>query len=115
MKAELTQWTNCIGKKGPSSRPSLTLHDNEQPVDNYMTKRWITHDENMNSPEVPTIHEIHPQGYPRALLNYFMHLSDTIHCIHRYNNSEQQHFNYLSIGRNAVFTDFLRGFRAYGI
>ncbi len=92
--AELSRWAKWIGKIISGSRPMLALHVNEKPVDNYMTNLRISRDENMVSPKALLIHEIHPQGYPRALLNYFMDLSDTFHAIHRYNNIKQQLYYY---------------------
>jgi hypothetical protein len=98
---ELTQWTKCLGKKGLSSRPSNILHDNEQPVDNSMTKRWISDEQIVNSTEAHTIHDGRPQSYPRAVLNDIHGLSVTIHAFHRYNNKKQQTIYNLYLGRNA--------------
>jgi hypothetical protein len=102
MQSELTQWTKWIGKIISSPRPRLAFHDNEKPVDNYMTNLWISRDENVKSSEPHAIHEIRPQGYPRGVLNYFKTLSDTIHGIHRYNSIKQQLYYYIYLGRNAV-------------
>jgi hypothetical protein len=101
MHSELTQWTKWLGKISVRPRPMLALHVNEKPVDNYMTNLWISRDENVKSLEPTAIHEIRPQGYPRAVLNYFMNLSDTFHGIHRYNTIKQQLIYNIYLGRNA--------------
>jgi hypothetical protein len=82
----------------PGLKPGLlrffARNTNEKAVDNYMTKRWISHDENMNCMEPHLIHDDCPQSYPRAFLNDNNDLTYTIHGIHRYINKKQQLFIY---------------------
>ncbi len=67
-----------------------TRLSNEKPVDNSMTKLWITREKNMKRHQRPHISRCYPQSYPREKCCVFMNLNSFIHAIQEYNNRKQQ-------------------------